>query len=380
VAESGLPTVGIVGGGQLARMLYQDAISLDIPLHFLVASKDETITQLSSKISIGSPKNAKALELFIRDNDIVTFEHELVDLEVLAELENEGATIRPSSRALKFAVDKWAQREELSSAGLPVPSFAAVVNEDSVASFAESNNWPVVLKARTGGYDGRGVWVVDSIDEASAVLAEAAKHDIELYVEQMVNITEEIAVLIVRDINGNTITYPVVHSVQEDGICRETTVENRPPTEVEQLALDIAEKIADCVDSCGVLAVEMFVSGDDVLINELAMRPHNTGHFSIEGSVTSQFENHLRAVSGLPLGATDLTAPAVVMVNILGAVQPLSDKDIHQALIIPGVHLHMYGKEWRKGRKIGHITVCADTVREARDRAYAAANILEPTN
>lgn len=376
--ENVLPTVGIVGGGQLARMMYEDAIALDIPVRFLLASKEETLAQLSTNVSFGSPKNAKALEMFARECNVITFDHELVNLEALAELEREGVAVRPSSRALRFAVDKWAQREELSSLGVPVPAFGAIVDPSSVSSFADTYNWPVVLKARTGGYDGRGVWIVGSVDEAKKVIGEARNHDLELYAEECIAIDEEIAVLVARDINANTVTYPVVHSVQENGMCRETTVRNSEPADFELRAIDIAGRIAEHIDLCGVMAVEMFVSDGDLIVNELAMRPHNTGHFSIEGSVTSQFENHLRAVSGLALGATELTAPAVAMVNVLGGVRPFTEKDLNEALALSGVHLHVYGKSWRKGRKLGHVTVCADTVRDARDRAHKAANILEP--
>jgi 5-(carboxyamino)imidazole ribonucleotide synthase len=249
---------------------------------------------------------------------------------------------------------------------------------DEVVIFGEALGWPVVVKTARGGYDGRGVWVIDAAADLEPLLAELG--DVELIVEELVDLDLELAVLVARRADGVSVHYPVVESVQVDGICRETIVPARVEPDVANAALDIAHRAADVVGAIGIIAVELFVARGEVTINEVATRPHNSGHWTIEGATTSQFANHLRAVAGLPLGATDLRAGAVVMANILG--HPDGRDPAHhigEALASPDVALHLYGKDPRPGRKLGHVTVLADVVGSARAIAHrAVAELGDP--
>lgn len=372
-----VPVIGIVGGGQLAQMMYQEAIALGLSVKFLAGAPEDPVVTLSPNVTFGSPHDSDALTQFAQTVDVLTFDHELVNLTTLETLENTGLAVRPSSRALSHATDKWQQRTTFAALGLPLPAFINVQTLDDIEQFGATTSWPVVLKAQRGGYDGRGVWIVNDIAEARTVMDEAMAHGLTLYAEELIALNEEIAILVARDINGNAVTYPLVHSVQENGICRETLVLANDSSPIVGEAKALALQIAEALDVCGVMAVEMFVSNGRVLINEIATRPHNTGHYSIEGAVTSQFANHLRAVAGLPLGPTTPTAPAIAMVNVLGGARSFTEKEYAQALAVDGAHVHMYGKAWRPGRKLGHVTVCAETPELARARAHEAAALLE---
>ncbi len=374
VAAPGAPVVGMVGAGQLARMTCQAAVGLGIGFRVLAAAAGESAAQVCAGTEIGDYRSAGDLLAFGRGCDVVTFDHEHVPGPHLAALERAGLEVRPGPGALHYAQDKAAMRERMAELGIPCPRWVRVASLDDVRSFAAGSGWPVVLKAVTGGYDGKGVWVCRTPDEATAVLS----HGLDLLAEEHVAFGRELAVLVARSPAGQAAVYPVVQTVQRDGICREVLapapgLAGHRAVAAEELGLAIAGGIG----VTGMLAVELFETPAGLLVNELAMRPHNSGHWSIEGARTSQFEQHLRAVLNLPLGSPVMTAPQAVMVNVLGGEDPrLHSRLVHVMAADPGVKVHLYGKEVRPGRKIGHVTAVGEDVAELRDRARRAASYL----
>lgn len=366
-------TVGVVGAGQLARMMAQAAIPLDIKLVLLAADANDGAAQVVPDVIIGSPDDPASVRELAARCDVITFDHELVDTELLAELETEGHIVWPSAATMSLAQNKRRQRAELSALGLPVPAYANVETADDVLTFGEAHGWPVVLKASRGGYDGRGVWMIDAPDDVVATVQEAQDAGLTLLVEERVSLDLELAVLTARRPNGDIAIWEPIETVQRNGMCNELIVPVQAEPRIVAEAVHIARKIVEYVQPVGVMAIEFFVSGGKVLINELAPRPHNSGHWTIEGSHTSQFEQHLRAVLNLPLGDTALTAPVVATENILG---PASGADpsahISHALAIRGTNIHLYGKGARAGRKLGHITVLGTERDETRQRASLA--------
>ena len=367
------PVVGFVGAGQLARMAQQAAIALGIHLRVLAESHDDSAAQVIGDVVVGDYRNLDDLRAFAKGCDVVTFDHELTDPEHLAALAAEHA-VAPTPAAKRFAQDKRFQRERLAAEGLPVPAFRVVTTVDDVVALAEQTSWPVVLKAVRGGYDGRGVWVVDDAGAAAAVIASAGA---ELLAEAFVPIQRELAVVVARRPSGEAVAYPVVETVQVDGICNEVIAPAPVDDAVAAAAHDLGLRVAGTVGADGILAIELFWTGDDLVVNEVAARPHNSGHWSIEGARTSQFANHLRAVLDWPLGSTEPTAPWSVMVNVLGREDGSDPADLlPAALRDPGAGVHLYGKAARPGRKLGHVTVCGDDLDDVRARARAAAAAL----
>jgi 5-(carboxyamino)imidazole ribonucleotide synthase len=380
------PRVGVVGGGQLARMLAPPAVALGVRLRVLAESPDASAAQVVPDAPVGAASDLAALETFAAGCDVVTFDHEHVPQPVLSSLAESGVVLRPGPEALRFAQDKAAMRSRLTEAGVPCPRWALVSDAAGLSAFAEEAGWPVVLKTPTGGYDGKGVLVVSSVSEASAWLDRAASSGAVLLAEERVPFVRELAVLVARSPMGQAAVWPVVETVQTDGICTEVLAP-APGLHPDLAARASAGalKVAGDLDVTGVLAVEMFeVRGTDgrpdYLVNELAMRPHNSGHWTIDGSVTSQFEQHLRAVLDLPLGSTAPVARWTVMANVLGGDHPdLYRAYLHVMARDPGVKVHMYGKEVRPGRKIGHVTVTGDDLSELRARAQHAADYIRGT-
>ena len=371
------PTVGMVGGGQLARMTYEAATPLNLPLRVLATDPSESAALISTAIDLGSPDEHDDLERFASGCDIVTFDHELVDLDVLRRLESAGHVLRPSADTLAVATDKQQQRDILGSHGLPLPPHRQVRSLADASGFAEEHGWPLVLKAVRGGYDGRGVWIVDDAEGAGDVIAHAEASGLRLFAEPRLELERELAVIVARRPGGELVTYPVVETVQVDGICHEVLAPARLSSALVDDATRLARTVAETIGAVGTLAVEMFVVGGTVLLNELAARPHNSGHLTIEGATTSQFENHLRAVTDLPLGATDLRAGAVAMVNVIGTPTTGDPTDrLAAALDLRDTHVHLYDKASRPGRKIGHVTVLGEELDEVRARARAAAETL----
>jgi len=369
--------VGMVGGGQLARMTCQAAIDLGVGFRVLAGSAADSAAQVTADTRLGDYRSVDDLRAFAAGCDVLTFDHEHVPGEHLAALELAGVQVRPSAAALRFTQDKLAMRRRLTSLGIDCPRFAPVSGVAEVEEFA-AGGWPVVLKAVSGGYDGKGVWVCGSAAEARTVLG----HGIWLIAEEYVAFERELAVLAARSPHRQGAVYPVVETVQRDGICREVIAPapGVAPGRAAQ-AHEIALRIAAELGVTGLLAVEMFETSRGLLVNELAMRPHNCGHWTIEGARTSQFEQHLRAVLDLPLGSPALAAPVTVMANVLGGEdEDVYDRYLHVMAADPALKVHMYGKPVRPGRKIGHVTVTGDRDHpdpaELRDRARRAASYL----
>ena len=373
-----MPVVGMVGGGQLARMTAAAAIGLGATFRVLSESENESAALVTRDVTIGSHRSLSDITAFAGKCDVITFDHEHVPAEILVKLESDGVLVRPGSGALKYTQDKLAMRERLSALGIPCPRFAPVASTADVEAFTGGAG-KVVLKAVSGGYDGKGVWVCESSAEVEDVLA----HGIPLMAEEFVPFRRELAALVARSPSGQGAAYPIVQTVQVDGICREVIAPAPgllPDVAVEAEAM--ALKLAAELGVTGLLAVELFETDrGGLLVNELAMRPHNSGHWTIEGARTSQFEQHLRAVLDLPLGSC---APPegtfTVMANLLGGTDPdVFDRYLHVMAADPAVKVHFYGKEVRPGRKIGHVTIVGgpdDDVADVRDRARRAASYL----
>ncbi len=377
MTPDGFPVVGIVGAGQLARMTYQAAIALGVGVRVLAEHPDESAARVCPLVDIGSPDSRADLVAFAARCDVLTLDHELVDDEALEAIEAAGGVVRPGARALRFAKDKLHQRTEFARAGLPVPPFAEVHTAADITAFASRHGWPVVAKAQRGGYDGRGVWILDGAAVAEDLVREAAGRGTPLMVEAYVPIERELAVLVARRPGGECVVYPVVETVQRDGICHEVIAPAAIPASVADDARQIGLTIADLIDVTGVFATELFLTGGTLVINEVATRPHNSGHFSMDACATSQFENHLRAVLDWPLGPTDLLTPYVVMANLLGEDRESLASRVPLAVALPGgVHPHLYGKEVRPGRKVGHVNAWGTDAEETRARAVRAAALL----
>ena len=371
------PVVGMVGAGQLARMTSAAAVGLGIQFRVLAAAPDESAAQVTVGSVIGDYQSAADLMAFAAGCDVITFDHEHVPGPLIAALEASGVAVHPGSAALRYTQDKLAMREKLSGLGYPCPQFAAVAGPEDVAEFAAKTGWPVMLKAVTGGYDGRGVWVCGDLAAATEVLS----HGLRLIAEEYVSFDRELAIVVARGPGGHGAAYPVVETVQQDGICREVIapapgLHPALAADAQRLGLSLARDLG----VIGLLAVELFETPAGLVVNELAMRPHNSGHWTIEGALTSQFEQHLRAVLNLPLGATSSPALAggwAVMANILGGDDPdLRSRLIHVMAADPAVKVHLYGKPVRLGRKVGHVTALDRDLARARDRARRAASYL----
>lgn len=370
----------MVGAGQLARMTHQAAVDLDVDLVVLAASLDDSAVLGGAPYLLGSWSSQADLEALADGADVVTFDHELVPGSHLGQLQKLGHRLRPAPLALSLAQDKLKARTVLSELGFPVPAFARVASLVEVAEFAETHGWPVVVKDVTGGYDGRGVHVVESLDQAAALFNRGSE-EIRLWLaEEHVVVESELAVLIARNDSCEVALYPPVGTVQEGGICRYLLMPASLPAPLVEQACQLAKSIAESIDATGILAVEMFLDvKGQLLVNELALRPHNSGHVTIEACQTSQFHQHLRAVLDWPLGATTLRSPAAT-VNLIAA-SDISDPraKLPRALSIPGANVHLYGKAPRRGRKLGHVTVLAASTEQALATAQeAAALLMEP--
>ena len=364
----------MVGGGQLARMTAAPATALGIDFRVLASSPDDPAAQVVADVRIGRHDDPEAVLDFARGCDVVTFDHEHVPPTILEQVEALGVAVRPGPSALFHAQDKAHMRQAL--AGFPGPRWAVVDTPDEAAGFARIVGYPFVIKTSRGGYDGRGVWRVTSTDEIAAVMGQERPLGAVWLAEECVAFVRELSAQVARSPSGQSVAYPIVETVQRAGICAEVVapapdLADQRAMEAQSLALEIAAELR----VTGMLAVEMFDTGSQILVNELAMRPHNSGHWSIEGAVTSQFENHLRAVLDLPLGVPSAVAPHAVMVNILGGDVPnLYSAYRHVLARDPGIHVHLYGKEVRPGRKVGHVTAVGSDLPSLRVRARHAAD------
>ena len=375
----GFPVVGMIGGGQLARMTQEAALALGVGLRVLSAGPTESAARGAGDLRWGAHDDPAAVAAFARGCDVVTFDHEHVPAPILEAMVAEGIAVRPGPAALAHAQDKVHMRAAISAAGVPCPAWAVVDDAAGVSRFAAEHGWPVVLKVSRGGYDGRGVWVLGDADEARAVLAaQPLAPGVQWLVEQYVPFTRELAAQVARSPSGQVAVYPVVRTVQTNGICTEVVAPCPGLSDEHALAAQqVALRIAESLDVVGMLAVELFDTPEGVLVNELAMRPHNSGHWSIDGAVTSQFENHLRAVLDLPLGTPEARAPFTVMVNVLGGEHPdMYAAYRHVMARDPRLKVHLYGKDVRPGRKVGHVTAYGEDLESLLARAHHAADYL----
>jgi 5-(carboxyamino)imidazole ribonucleotide synthase len=379
--RTALPVVAMVGGGQLSRMTHQAAIALGQSLRVLATDPAESAALIAADVQLGDHRDLADLRRLAEGTTVVTFDHEHVPTEHLQALLDAGHRVAPGPAALVHAQDKLVLRRALAAAGEPQPAWAEARTVHDVTAFADEVGWPVVLKTPRGGYDGKGVFVVHGPDEVADLLEQHGA----LLVEERVEMVRELAAQVARSPFGQVAVWPVVETVQRAGVCNEVLAP--APGLDEELATaaqELAVRIADRLGVVGMLAVELFQTPDGVLVNELAMRPHNSGHWTIEGSRTSQFEQHLRAVLDYPLGSTAMTAPVAVMANVLGGdtaaadwTGPGLDERVHHLMAHwPDVKLHWYGKGQRRGRKLGHVTALGEDLAVVRGRAVAAARYL----
>ena len=365
------PTVGVIGAGQLARMMVAPATALGISLRLFAQDSADSGAQVCAHV-VGDFKNVDALKKFAKDCDVITFEHELVPLSVIKGLEASGVRVYPPSHAFIYSQDKAEMRKRLQK--FPAPQWRVISSSEEV------DTYPVIAKSISGGYDGRGVWKVNSREELVNILT----HNPVVLLEEIIEFDSEIAVMVARSPHGQATCWTPTETVQVDGICTMTiSPASNISAEIAETAQRIALEIAEEVGVIGVMAVEMFVKGNQLYVNELAMRPHNSGHWTIDGATTSQFEQHLRAILDLPLGDPSMTAPYAVMGNILGGEKTNMYRPyLHLMARNPELKFHQYQKEVRLGRKIGHISAVGNDlvqlisdVQHARD--YMSGEIDE---
>lgn len=371
------PRLGIVGGGQLAKMTALAGLQLGCDVVVLERNNYSPAANLASHSLVGDWDNPEALLKLASQVDVVTLENEFVDAGSLRALEEAGYHLYPTARSIALVQDKFFQKQTLAAAGLPVPRFEGVVEVADVESAAGRLGWPLLLKARRNAYDGKGNATLRSIaDAASAWQKLGGDAGRELFVEEFCDFTTELAVIVTRSRDGASVSYPVVETVQRDHVCTVVKAPAPVPAEVAARAADVAQRAVAAVGAVGSFGVEMFLTrAGDIVVNEMAPRVHNSGHYTIEACLCSQFENHVRAVLGWPLGSTAMVAPAAVMANLLGTTKAAGHpRGLERALAVPGAHVHIYGKAMSgAGRKMGHVTALGATLDEALATAQRAA-------
>ncbi|HLM22571.1 MAG TPA: 5-(carboxyamino)imidazole ribonucleotide synthase [Propionibacteriaceae bacterium] len=376
-------TVGIIGGGQLARMMHAASIGLGINVRLLAEASDSSAARVVHDVTVGDYTDPATVRSFAAGCDVVTFDHEHVPTGLLRDLESAGVLVRPGPAALIHAQDKAIMRDRLNALGAPCPIGRVVADEAALAAFGDELGWPIVAKTSRGGYDGKGVWRLDSADEGGKPFADL-NDGVQIIAEEFIDFTRELSALVVRSPSGQAAAYPISESVQRDGICVETItpaprLDDEQAIAAQQLALMIAHELG----VVGMLAVELMQRADgSVVVNELAMRPHNTGHWTIDGAHTSQFENHLRAVLDLPLGDPSSKETWTVMANVFGgSIEDLPSALVHCFARDRRLRVQLYGKQVRPGRKVGHVTTFGDDLDETRKRAlHAAAYLMGDSN
>ncbi len=386
-----IKTVSVIGDGQLARMMQPAAVELGIKLQLLAGAPDSSAAQVIPAVTVGDYHSTADCLAVAEGSDAVTFDHEHVPSDALSAMLDAGYSVQPAPSALINAQDKLVQRRRMRELGAPVPPFAAISSVEDAQNFWNEVDGDVCLKACRGGYDGHGVWFPKDPTELESLVAELLEAGTPLMAEKKVALTRELSILVARNPSGEVKVWPITMSVQENGVCAEA-IAPAPDLapELAQRATDLGVQIATELGVTGVLAVELFAytnheGAEDIAVNELAMRPHNTGHWTQAGSITSQFEQHLRAVLDLPLGDPSASAPITVMANVLGAdedpAMPMAERVIEVARRFPNAKIHLYGKGHRPGRKIGHVNLTgaaadAATVAATRRDAKLAANFL----
>ena len=371
--------IGIVGGGQLAKMTALSALEFGCDIHILERNPEGPAMNLAGKTFIGDWDNPDDLLKLAEHADVITLENEFVDANSLSELEKAGHTLFPTAKSIGLVQDKYIQKQTLQEAGLPLSPFRSIESREEILEVAKEFNWPLVMKTRRNGYDGKGNATINNENELDAAWDKLDGDNRTLYAEAFCPFVSELAIIITTSRNGEVATYPLVESVQRDHICHIVRAPALVSDSITENAIDIAQRAVVAIGAIGSFGVEMFLTKDgEVIINELAPRVHNSGHYTIEACECSQFENHVRAVLGWPLGSTKMVKPAAVMVNLLGQGhgngQPAG---FNEAMDMPGVHIHIYGKELcMPGRKMGHVTALGETIAEAEKAAQAAADVL----
>ncbi len=378
--DSGAPSLGVIGGGQLARMTALAAADLGVEVRVIERAVPCPASFVATEAIEGDWNAAEDLLKLAAKVDLLTLENEFVDADQLAKVEAAGHVVHPTSATMRLVQDKLAQKRTLEDAGLPIPAMRQVDSLDELKAAAEALGMPLVLKARRNGYDGKGNFTVrDETDMEAGWQALDGPRGRELYAEAFCPFVKELATIVTRSRSGESVHYPVVETVQKDHICHIVRAPAVIDAGVAENAADIAAKAIDAIDGVGSFGVEMFLLEDgSIVVNELAPRVHNSGHYTIEACECSQFENHVRAVLGLPHGSTRMVAPAAVMINTLGDGHgPGHPGGMSEALAVPGAHIHTYGKAKSvPGRKMGHVTALGETVTEAEEKAQRAADAL----
>lgn len=374
-AATASPRLGIIGGGQLARMTALAARPLGVEVVVLENDPCSPAARLSSDCVFGDWTDRDTLRKFAERCDVITLENEFVDAAALEFLEQAGHRVFPGAACMAVTQDKFTQKSALQQAGLAVPAFRAVETPDEVVAAARTFAWPVILKTRRNGYDGKGNFTLKSGGEVAAGWQALGGGARDLMVESWFPFVKELAVIVTRGRDGATAVYPVVETVQRNHVCHVVRAPAQIPEELARQAAALAKRAVEAVGGVGSFGVEMFLSATGGLaINELAPRVHNSGHYTIEACDCSQFENHIRAVLGWPLGSPLMVVPAAAMVNVLGSeAAPGQPRGLDAALRIPGARVHLYGKPRSgPGRKMGHVTVLERSVGEAQAIAERA--------
>ena len=380
--KSSIPSghrIGIVGGGQLAKMTALPAMELGCEIVILEKTENTPSSSLAAEVLYGDWDDPVNLLALANKVDVVSLENEFVDARALQEVEDADHLLFPSAKTIGLVQDKYIQKQTLSNAGIPVAPFSAVSSKRDIEEKAKKFGWPLVLKARRLGYDGKGNATLESPTDIDEAWEKLDGDNRELYVEGFCNFTCELAVMVTRAIDGSIVNYPVVESVQKDHICHIVRAPAHIDDSLAKEAIEIARKAVITIEGIGTIGIEMFLTEDnDIVLNEMAPRVHNSGHYTIEACECSQFENHVRAILGMPLGSTRMIAPAAVMINMLGEEQGTGyPVGIADALAVSGAHIHVYGKATTNiGRKMGHITALGETINEAEEIANRAAKCI----
>lgn len=373
--------VGIIGGGQLGKMMIHEASKLGIYTVILDPSEDCPAATIANEKIIANFDDKNALKELAKSVDVLTCEFEHILAEALQELEDEGFVVYPKAKSLKIIQNKYNQKIELKNNHIPLGDFLKVDGIESIKEAAKEFGYPIMLKSALGGYDGKGNSLIRTVEDIEKSYSELNGHKNPLFVEKFIPFIKEISVLCCITKEGEITVYPVAENVHQDSILFETSVPAAISKSIEEKAMDVAKAVCKVFETAGMFCIEMFLTeSNEILVNEVAPRPHNSGHYTIEGCVTSQFENHIRAMVGLPLGSTDLLRPTV-MRNLLGETGYAGDTFVegtYEALSIEGVSLHIYGKkETKPQRKMGHITVVADSMEEAKEKANRAFEYIK---
>lgn len=381
-----MPLVTVIGDGQLARMMQQAGIELGLTVRLLAGSTGASAAQATADVWLGEYTDESVVREVSAGADAVTFDHEHVPNDYLEGLIADGVNVQPQPSALINAQDKLVMRKRMREIGAPVPPFLAVETVADATGFWDATDGAVCLKARRGGYDGKGVWFPESREDLAALVEDLLAEDVPLMAEKKVHLVRELSAMVARTPSGEIASWPVVESVQADGICylavAPAPAESEGRRRVVDQAHELARQVAAELGVTGVLAVELFETVDEagqpqIIVNELAMRPHNTGHWTQDGCVTSQFEQHLRAVLDRPLGSTAALTATTVMANVLGddtadPEMPMPRRMDEVWRRYPEAKIHLYGKDWRPRRKIGHVNMSLPLGREATPEAVEA--------